>query len=86
MLRRDLGKLLLEEKAIERLMRHFRAGRPADLSRREAREILFAEDHDLTEASFVRAWNEATRRSTLERSEAEARTARDEPTSEPRGS
>lgn len=84
MLRRDLVKVALEKEAVERLLPYLRAHRDAKPGRREARDALFADDRSLTDASFERAWTEATRRSKLERSEAVTRTARDEPTPEPR--
>ena len=85
MLRRDLEKVAREKEAVEKLLLYLLANRHAKPSRRDARNALFADDRSLTEASFVRVWNEATRRSTLERGETIARTARDEPTSEPDG-
>lgn len=84
MLRRDLEKVALERQAVERLLRYLLANRDAKPRRRDARDALFADDRTLTEASFVRAWNEALRRSTLARSEAVTRTARDEAPPEPR--
>lgn len=84
MLRRDLVKVALEKEAAERLLAYLLAHRDAKPSRREARNAVFADDRRLTDASFERAWTEATRRSKLERSEAVTRTARDEPAPEPR--